>query len=54
LGNEVIEISIRSRDIMSMALEILIKQYLLEKEKNENEKNNSDFDTRIRALRFLN
>jgi hypothetical protein len=37
---------------MSMALEILIKQYI--KEKKKNEKNNSDFDIRIRALRFLN
>jgi hypothetical protein len=39
---------------MSVALEILVKQYLLDKEKKKNEKNNSDFDIRIRALRFLN
>jgi hypothetical protein len=36
---------------MSMVLEILIKQYLLDKEKKKNEKTN--FDSHIRALRIL-
>jgi hypothetical protein len=48
-----IEIIIQSDLIKSYILEILVRQHLIEKEK-ENVKKNGNLDSYVRALRYLN